>query len=63
VNTATNVRLEDSIDDDDRKIGAIDPCDVCAHKDFVAVDKRCSSCGLRGRRFFEVLHANKELSA
>ena len=39
---------------------AIDPCELCSHGEYVRVDSRCKTCGLRGRRFFEVVHAAKK---
>ena len=46
--------------DDSRDRGiAIDPCELCSHQLYLAVDPRCKTCGLRGRRFFEVIHASK----
>lgn len=36
---------------------AIDPCTLCAHEEFKRVDSRCNTCKLRGKRFFQVLHA------
>jgi len=42
-----------------RETGAIDPCSLCAHGAYREVDSRCTECELRGRRFFEVLHAGK----
>jgi len=42
------------------KCVAINPCELCSHGDYVSVDSRCKTCGLRGRRFFEVVHAEKK---
>ena len=39
----------------DTRCAAIDPCDLCPHNDYKDVDKRCDSCELRDRRFFEIV--------